>query len=101
MSTLAEILAEVPLFSLLRAEERVALSERLERIEAPAGKTMFLRGDPGHAMYVVRSGAVEIFFKNDTGERIVLETARKGHFFGEISLLDGGPRTASAGVTED
>jgi len=44
---------------------------------------------------------VEIYFKNDTGERIVLETARTGDFFGEISLLDGGPRTASALVTED
>jgi uncharacterized membrane protein len=101
MSNIAEILAEVPLFSLLHEEEREELAGRLERIEAPAGKTMFLRGDPGNAMYIVRSGAVEIFFKNDTGERIVLETATRGHFFGEISLLDEGPRTASAVVTED
>jgi len=101
MPTAAEILAEVPLFSLLRDEERVVLAERLERIEAPAGRTMFLRGDPGNAMYVVCSGSVEIFFKNDTGERIVLETATPGRFFGEISLLDGGPRTASAVVKEN
>ena len=45
---------------------------------------------------MVTSGEVEIFFKNDTGDRIVLETAIPGHFFGEISLLDAGPRTASA-----
>ena len=51
-------------------------------------------------MYVVCSGVVEIFFKNDTGDRIVLETMRAGDFFGEISLLDGGPRTASALVLE-
>jgi uncharacterized membrane protein len=95
------MLAEVPLFSLLHDAERTELAERLERIEAPAGKTMFLRGDPGNAMYIVRSGSVEIFFKNDTGERIVLETATPGHFFGEISLLDEGPRTASAVVKED
>lgn len=101
MPTPAEILAEVPLFSLLHEQERAALAERLERIDAPAGKTMFLRGDPGNAMYIVRSGSVEIFFKNDTGERIVLETARAGQFFGEISLLDEGPRTASAVVKED
>jgi CRP/FNR family cyclic AMP-dependent transcriptional regulator len=101
MPTPAEMLAGVPLFSLLHDEERAALAERLERIEAPAGKTMFLRGDPGNAMYIVRAGSVEIFFKNDTGERIVLETARTGQFFGEISLLDEGPRTASAVVKED
>jgi CRP/FNR family transcriptional regulator, cyclic AMP receptor protein len=101
MPTPAEMLAGVPLFSLLHDQERADLAERLERIEAPAGKTMFLRGDPGNAMYIVRSGSVEIFFKNDTGERIVLETATPGHFFGEISLLDEGPRTASAVVKEN
>lgn len=101
MTTPAEILAEVPLFSLLGEEERQALAARLERIEAPAGKTLFNRGDPGDAMFIVRSGSVEIFFKNDTGGRIILETAHAGDFFGEISLLDGGPRTASALVTED
>jgi len=62
---------------------------------------MFGYGDPGDAAYIVRKGAVEIFSKNDTGERIVLETARAGDMFGEISLLDGGPRTASAVVTEE
>jgi uncharacterized membrane protein len=95
------MLAEVPLFKLLDDSERATLAERLEKITAPAGHVMFNRGDPGHALYVVRSGEVEIFFKNDTGERIVLETARTGDFFGEISLLDSGPRTASAVVTKD
>jgi len=62
---------------------------------------MFSYGDPGDSLYIVRSGVVEIFSRNDTGEKIVLETARAGDFFGEISLLDGGPRTASAVVIED
>ncbi len=62
---------------------------------------MFMYGDPGDAAYIVRKGVVEIYSKNDTGDRIVLETCRAGDFFGEISLLDGGPRTASAVVMED
>jgi CRP/FNR family cyclic AMP-dependent transcriptional regulator len=101
MATPAELLAEVPLFALLDPAKRAFLAARLERVEAPAGKTLFLRGDPGDALYVVCSGVVELFFKNDTGERIVLETARPGDFFGEISLLDGGPRMTSALVTQD
>jgi uncharacterized membrane protein len=96
-----EILSEVPFFSLLDEQERAALAARVDTISKPAGTALFNYGDPGDSLYIVRDGEVEIFFKNDTGERIVLETAGKGDFFGEISLLDGGPRTASAHVTKD
>jgi CRP/FNR family transcriptional regulator, cyclic AMP receptor protein len=96
-----QLLNEVPLFALLDEQERATLAERMETVTFPAGRTLFHRGDPGDSLYVVRSGEVEIFFKNDTGERILLETARAGDFFGEVSLLDGGPRTASAQVTKD
>jgi len=96
-----EILAEVPFFSLLDDQERAALAARVDTISKPAGTALFNYGDPGDSLYIVRAGEVEIFFKNDTGERILLETARKGDFFGEISLLDGGARTASAHVTKD
>jgi len=96
-----EILAEVPFFSLLDDQERAALAERVETVTKAAGTPLFNYGDPGDSLYIVRSGEVEIFFKNDTGERIVLETAGAGDFFGEISLLDGGARTASAHVTKD
>lgn len=101
MTTRSETLATVPIFALLDDEERAALAERVEEYNAKAGTTIFSGGDPGDSMYVVASGKVEIFFKNNTGERIVLETATAGHFFGEISLLDGGARTASALAVED
>ncbi len=101
MSIDPDLLKDVPLFALLDDQERAALAERLETTEVPAGKALFNRGDPGDSLYLVRGGEVEIFFKNDTGDRIVLESAREGDFFGEISLLDGGPRTASALVVKD
>ena len=87
------LLAEVPIFSLLDEKERATLAERLDTVTIAGGASVFERGDPGDSLYVVRSGEVEIFFKNDTGERIVLETARAGDFFGEISLLDGGAQS--------
>jgi CRP/FNR family transcriptional regulator, cyclic AMP receptor protein len=101
MSTPAELLAEVPIFAALDEQERAELAKRLEVVTAKAGDVLFNRGDPGDSLYVVRVGVVEIFFMNDTGHKIVLETARAGDFFGETSLLDGGPRTASAQVIED
>jgi len=95
------LLVDVPFFALLEEEERSALAERLDGMTSAEGSALFNYGDPGDSLYIVRSGEVEIYFKNDTGERIVLETAREGDFFGEISLLDGGPRTASAIVTKN
>jgi uncharacterized membrane protein len=101
MTTHSEMLAEVPFFALLDDQERATLAERLDLVTVPAGQALYNAGDPGDSLYVVRSGEVELFFKNDTGDKIVLETARAGDFFGETSLMDGGPRTASAVVTVD
>ena len=96
MATDSEMLAEVPLFAQLSESERAVLAERIDVITVEAGTTMFHHGDPGGTLYVIRSGEVELFFKNDTGERITLETVAAGEFFGDISLLDGGPRTSAA-----
>src|SRR5690242_7981838 len=97
--TLSEVLATVPLFSMLDAQQRSALAERIEEVREPQGTALFHAGDPGGSMFVVLSGEVEVYFKNATGERFVLQRADAGDFFGEISLLDGGARTASALVT--
>jgi CRP/FNR family transcriptional regulator, cyclic AMP receptor protein len=97
----ADVLAEVPLFSLLDDQERAALAERIDVVTLPAGKIVYNYGDPGDSMYVVRTGVVELSFANDTGDKIVIEVARQGDFFGELSLLDGAARTAAALVLED
>lgn len=101
MATDAALLAEVPFFQLLDEHERAVLAGQLDAVSIPAGTHMWEYGDPGGAMYVVRSGRVELFMRDDTGERIVLETVGPGEVFGELSLLDGGSRTASALVTEN
>ena len=97
----AELLAEVPFLQLLDEKDREELAADLDLVRFPAGQVLFHYGDPGDSLYVIRSGEVEVFFKDDTGERIVLETAKAGEVFGELSLLDGGPRTASVVATQD
>jgi uncharacterized membrane protein len=97
----ADLLAEVPLFQLLSIEERNLLAEELDIVRYSVGETVFATGDPGDSMYVIRKGEVEVFFKDDTGAKVVLEVAGPGDFFGELSLLDSGPRTASAVVKRD
>jgi CRP/FNR family cyclic AMP-dependent transcriptional regulator len=95
------MLSGVPLFEPLDAATREELAKRVDVEKHAAGKVIFSRGDPGESMYVVLSGEVEITVKNDTGETMVLERAQPGDFFGEISLLDLGPRTATAKAVSD
>jgi CRP/FNR family transcriptional regulator, cyclic AMP receptor protein len=97
----ATLLAEVPIFQLLDDEERNILASQLDVVRFKAGELIFSYGDPGDSLFVIREGEVEVFFKDDTGGRIVLETARSGDFFGELSLLDNGPRTASVVALRD
>jgi len=97
----ASYLADIQIFNLLDDADRAALAAQLDEITQPAGTVLFKTGDPGDSLLIIRSGEVEVYFNNDTGERIVLETVRAGDVIGELSLLDGGPRTASAVVTHD
>lgn len=101
MPTAREMLATVPLFALLDEQERGVLAERVEVVRFPAGAVIFQFGDPGDSMYIVRSGEVSVGVKTKTGEEIFLEQPTAGDFFGEISLLDEGPRTATATAKTD
>jgi uncharacterized membrane protein len=101
MPTDAALLAGVPFFQYLDDHEREVLARQIDEVRIPAGEMVFQVNDPGGTMFVIRAGCVEVFFKDDTGERIVLETPGPGEVFGEISFLDGGGRTASVVATED
>jgi uncharacterized membrane protein len=88
------ILNEVDHLRELSGEEKTALAEKIDLLRYAAGQAVFNYGDPGDALYIVRSGEVEIYVRNDQGEKIALETSQPGDIFGEIALLDSGPRTA-------
>lgn len=92
----AELLATVPLFKLLSDEERADLERVFERRDLDAGQKIFALGEPGDEMFIVGTGSVELFVKDNTGAKIVLTVCDPGQVFGELSLFDGGARTASA-----
>ncbi len=100
MSTTVAMLADVPLFQLIDDEERATLAELLGAREYGKGEAVFTEGERGDAVYVVHDGRVQVYCFSDSGEKIVLAENERGDVFGEISLLDGGPRTASAVAVE-
>ena len=101
MAADAALLAGVPFFQYLDADEREVLARHLDEVSIPAGQLVFQANDPGGTLFVIREGSVEVFIKDETGERFVLENPGPGEVFGEISFLDGGSRTASVLVTEN
>ena len=101
MAADAALLAGVPFFQYLDADEREVLARHLDEVRVPAGQLVFQMNDPGGTLFVIREGSVEVFLTDATGERVVLETPGPGEVFGEVSFLDGGARTASVVVIED
>ena len=95
-----EILAAVPLFKLLDPVERAGLGKVFGRQDIHPGVVIFNFGEPGDSLFIVVSGTVELSVRDTTGARIVLAECRRGDFFGELSLLDGGARTATATAVE-
>lgn len=91
-----QLLAAVPLFEKFNDEERELLASQLDEVEFAPGQMIFRRTEPGGAIFIVASGEVEIFIEDSTGARVVFETVKTGQFFGELSLLDGESRSASA-----
>jgi CRP/FNR family cyclic AMP-dependent transcriptional regulator len=92
----AEMLADVELFEHVSEEDRTRLAEFIDFIQLAAGETLFKTGEPGESLYVVKSGEIELYIKDTAGQKILLAIASAGEVFGELALLDRGPRTATA-----
>src|SRR5438093_6905426 len=88
-------LSHIPLFGRLDEAEQRALFALMRVEQFEANQTIFWLGDKGDSFYLVSQGQVIITAPSETGDDVVLCQLGRGGFFGEISLLDGGPRTAT------
>jgi len=86
----------IEMFELLHEDDQQAVADVVDAVQLEAGQTLFQAGEPGDSLFVVRSGSIELFIKDTAGQRIVLTVVEEGGLFGELALLDSGPRTATA-----
>ncbi|HRK31984.1 MAG TPA: DUF1003 domain-containing protein [Tepidisphaeraceae bacterium] len=89
------LLAGIPLFSKLDAQELTALAGMLKERKFGANEPIFWIGDRGDELYLLQSGRVQVSYPDETGKEQTLAVLEDGAFFGDLSLLDGGVRTAS------
>ena len=90
-----DVLRSVPLFSGMTDRSIATISELAQPIAFEAGATLVAQGDPGDTFIVITTGAATV---EQDGQRI--RDLGPGDFLGEISLIDGGPRTATVVATE-
>jgi len=76
------------------------LYEGLRKRKLQAGELVFSEGDPGDYAYIIEEGAIEIWTEID-GQRLVLNVLSAGSMFGELALVDGRTRSASATAKSD
>ena len=96
-----ELLGKASLFEGLAAEDLRELAAKLSKCSFRAGQTIFHQGDKGTAMFIVAAGHVNIHLPGEQSRRISLKDLAEGEYFGELSLFDDQPRSASALATTD
>ena len=91
-----ELLKKIPLFASLSDADLGSLQDRLEARTVPPNQAIFWIGEKGDELFIVQYGQVRLSYTNEAGQDITLAVVGAGAFFGDLSLLDGGPRTATA-----
>jgi CRP/FNR family cyclic AMP-dependent transcriptional regulator len=96
-----EMLAGIEFFEMLGEDDRIALASVIDYEKLEPEQKLFQAGEPGESLFIVHSGEIELYIKDTTGQKIVLNVVRSGEMFGELSLLDSGPRSATAVALSD
>jgi CRP/FNR family transcriptional regulator, cyclic AMP receptor protein len=91
-----DYLANIRMFENLNEDDRIALANVVDELKVTEGHMLFQAGDPGDSLFIVRVGQIELFIIDTVGQKIVLHVAQTGDMFGELAMLDSGPRTATA-----
>ncbi len=96
-----ESLRTIPLFQHVSDEDLESIASLLIERRFPNNKTIVEEGLPGDYMYVIREGRVKVTKLSGDGREKILEMLEAGDFFGEMSLLDRAPRSASVKALTD
>jgi len=92
----AESLSRIPLFKRLTPDELEQLAKEVDQVKYEAEETIFNEQDRGGALYVVEEGSVRIWVLDEDVKPVTLTELKPGEFFGELAVLDRGPRSTNA-----
>lgn len=96
-----DILANVPLFADLNSDELKAVASLVTVTKVPKKSIVVQEGENGDAMFIILQGGVKISYYAQDGRELVLSMMESGSFFGEMSLIDEQPRSATVMTMEE
>jgi CRP/FNR family cyclic AMP-dependent transcriptional regulator len=88
-------LRRVPLLSALNEQQIESLAAASARRNFPKGRTIVSEGEPSQSLYILLSGRAKVQRSDSEGKEVILAVLGSGDFFGEMSLIDDAPRSAS------
>jgi CRP/FNR family cyclic AMP-dependent transcriptional regulator len=97
---IVELLAETDLFGVLEAATLAEVADRTLVKVVEKGQTIFVQDEPGDRLFVLADGAIKLVVRSAQGEVVELVRHWRPAVFGEVALLDGGPRSATAEAVE-
>ncbi len=95
-----DALGRCRLFSGLERSSMATLAHSLRTRRFRRGEVLFHQGDSGDALFILVAGAVKVVLPSEEGDEAILATLRPGDFLGELALLDGAERSATAVALE-
>jgi len=98
---LEKFLRRLPVFKNINPEHQNSLTKEFSIVHLPKDHEVFFQSDESTDLYIIIKGSARASLMNEECQELVLATFKEGNFFGEMSLLDGRPRSATIILEED
>jgi len=98
---MVEFLKQIPLFASLKDEELEAINQLSLNKKCPKDTVILLEDEEGDTLFIIIEGKVKVTTFSESGKEVIFSLLNEGDFFGDMSLLDGKPRSATIISIED
>jgi CRP/FNR family transcriptional regulator, cyclic AMP receptor protein len=96
-----ELLEQAPLFSVLQSTELRVLAARFHLVRYARGEVIFREGEGAERLFLIDTGRVKLSIASPTGQELLIGVLGRGQIFGELEIIDRGPRAMDARTMED
>ena len=95
------LLEQAPLFSVLHPRDLKTLADKFHPVRYRRGEVIFREGEPAERLFLIKDGRVKLSTSSPSGQELLIGVLGRGQIFGELAIIDRGPRAMDARTMED